>query len=62
MLMFLFCALGFFAIALVAGLFGFGDVAAVSGGIAQLLLLIFVVVLVLALLAGLFKLNRRGAP
>lgn len=49
-------ALFFLVVSLVAGLFGFGGIASVSAGVAKILffiaLMLFVVFLVVALLAG----------
>ena len=49
----------FLIIALVAALFGFGNIAAGATQIAQILFFIFLVLFVLALIAGG---SRRGAP
>ena len=54
----LYYALVFFLIAIIAALFGFGNIAAGAAGIAQLLFFIFVVLFLLSLLAHLF---RRGS-
>ncbi len=47
-------AVGFFIIAIIAGVFGFGGIAAASTDIAMMLFYIFLILFVLALLAGLF--------
>lgn len=51
-------ALAFFIIALIAGLLGFGGIAATASGIAQILFYIFLVLFLIALLFGLL----RGKP
>lgn len=50
-------ALGFLILALVAALFGFGGVAAVSVDIAQILFFVFAVFFIVALVLGF---GRRG--
>jgi uncharacterized membrane protein YtjA (UPF0391 family) len=47
-------ALFFLVISLIAGLFGFGGIAAASADIARLLFVFFLVVFVVLLVAGLF--------
>lgn len=47
----------FLAVALVAGLFGFGGIATASAGIAQILFAVFLVLFLVALVAGAI---RRG--
>ena len=49
----------FFVIALIAGALGFGGLAAAAGGIAQILFYIFLVMFLVALIAGLVG---RGRP
>lgn len=56
----LYWAAVFLVIALVAGLFGFGGIAAASAGIAQILFAIFLGLFVVALLAHLFRRPPRG--
>ncbi|WP_262695654.1 DUF1328 domain-containing protein [Kordiimonas aquimaris] len=46
-------ALMFFIVAIIAGLFGFGGIAAATADIAQLLFFIFVALLVISLVFGL---------
>ncbi|MFC3229269.1 DUF1328 domain-containing protein [Marinibaculum pumilum] len=48
-------ALGFFILALIAALFGFGGIASASAGIAQILFFIFLVLLAISLIAHLFR-------
>lgn len=48
-------ALGFFLIALVAALFGFGGIAIAAAGIAKILFFIFLVLFLVALLGGLVR-------
>ena len=48
----LYWALMFLAVALIAGLFGFGGVATVSAGIAQTLFFVFLLLFVAALIAN----------
>ncbi len=50
----------FFVIALIAAVFGFGGVAALSADIAKFLFFIFVALFVIALVFG--ALGRRGTP
>ncbi len=50
-------ALMFFIVAIIAGLFGFGGIAAATADIAQLLFFIFVALLVVSLVFGLI--DRR---
>ena len=50
----------FFIIALIAAALGFGGIAAAAGGIAQILFYIFLVLFLVALIAGL--LGRRSPP
>ena len=45
----------FFVIALIAGVFGFGNIAGASYGIAKVLFFVFVVIFVLLLIFGLRK-------
>jgi uncharacterized membrane protein YtjA (UPF0391 family) len=51
----LYWALVFFIIAIVAAVFGFGNIAAGAAAIAQVLFFIFVVLFILALIAGLVR-------
>jgi uncharacterized membrane protein YtjA (UPF0391 family) len=48
-------ALGFFIIAIVAAVFGFGGIAAASAGIAKILFFIFLVMFLVALVGGLTR-------
>lgn len=52
-------ALMFFIVAIIAGLFGFGGIAAASADIAQLLFFIFAALLVVSLVFGLI--DRRSS-
>ena len=45
----------FLVVALVAAVFGFGGIAAASGGIARLLIFIFLILFVASLLSGLIR-------
>ena len=54
----LYYAAVFFIIALVAGLLGFGGIAAGASSIAQVLFFIFIVLFLVSLIAGLL---RRGS-
>jgi uncharacterized membrane protein YtjA (UPF0391 family) len=56
----LYWAAVFFIIALIAAALGFGGIAAAAGGIAQILFYIFLVLFLVALIAGL--LGRRSPP
>ena len=51
-------ALGFFVLALVAALFGFGGLAATSAGIAKTLFYIFLIVFLVSLVFGLTATRR----
>ncbi len=51
-------ALGFFVLALVAALFGFGGLAATSAGIAKTLFYVFLVVFLVSLVFGLTATRR----
>ena len=51
----LYYAAVFFIIALIAGLLGFGGIAASASGIAQVLFFIFVVLFLVSLIAGLVR-------
>jgi uncharacterized membrane protein YtjA (UPF0391 family) len=55
----LYGAVVFLIIALVAGLFGFGGIAATSVGIARFLFFVFVVIFVVTLILGLARRHRR---
>ena len=48
-------ALGFFVIALVAAILGFGGIAVAAAGIAKILFFIFLVLFVVALVGGLVR-------
>lgn len=50
-------ALAFFIVAIIAAVFGFGDIAAGATSIAKILFFVFLVLFVLSLLSGLV---RRG--
>jgi uncharacterized membrane protein YtjA (UPF0391 family) len=58
----LYWALVFFIIAVVAGLLGFGGISVAAAGIAQLLFYIFVVIFLVARIAGLIGGRRVGPP
>ncbi len=49
----LYWALVFFIVSLVAGVFGFGEIASATAGIAQILFYVFLVFFVVTLIAGL---------
>ena len=51
-------ALGFFVVALIAAVLGFGGVAVAAAGIAKFIFYIFIVLLVLSLLAHLLRGSR----
>jgi uncharacterized membrane protein YtjA (UPF0391 family) len=51
-------ALGFFVLALVAALFGFGGLAATSAGIAKTLFYVFLIVFLVSLVFGLTATRR----
>lgn len=51
----LYWAAVFFLIAILAAVFGFGGIAAASAGIAKILFFVFVVLFVIALVAGIFR-------
>jgi uncharacterized membrane protein YtjA (UPF0391 family) len=55
-------AAGFFIIAIIAALFGFGGIASGSAEIARVLFFIFVVVFVISLVWGLIMGRGSGAP
>ena len=48
-------ALTFLAIAIVAGLFGFGGIVAASAGIAQVIFVIFLILFAMSLIVGLLR-------
>ena len=48
-------ALGFFIIAIIAAVFGFGGIAIAAAGIAKILFFIFLVLFLVALLGGLVR-------
>jgi uncharacterized membrane protein YtjA (UPF0391 family) len=50
-------AILFLIIAIIAAVFGFGDIAAAATGIARILFFVFLILFVIALLLG-----RRGPP
>lgn len=53
-------AITFFIIAIIAAVFGFGNIAAAATGIAKILFFVFIVLFVLSLIAGLVR--RPAAP
>ena len=53
-------AIGFFIIALIAALFGFGGIATAAAGIAKLLFFLFLVLFVISLVG--YLMSGRGAP
>jgi len=55
----LYWAAVFFAVALIAALFGFTGIAVAAAEIAKVLFFIFVVLFVISLVAGLFRRGRR---
>ena len=57
----LYWALMFFVVALIAGAFGFGGIASASAGIAQILFVIFLILLVASLIMH-FVSSRRPRP
>jgi uncharacterized membrane protein YtjA (UPF0391 family) len=48
-------AIGFFVIALMAALFGFGGIAVAAAGVAKLLFFVFLILFLVALLGGLLR-------
>lgn len=54
----LYYAVVFFIIAIIAGLLGFGGIAAGASSIAQVLFFIFVVLFLVSLIAGLVRRNN----
>lgn len=48
-------ALGFFLIAIVAAIFGFGGIAVAAAGIAKILFFLFLVLFLVALVGGLVR-------
>ncbi|MGA8073414.1 MAG: DUF1328 family protein [Candidatus Acidiferrales bacterium] len=48
-------ALGFFLIAIVAAIFGFGGIAIAAAGIAKILFFLFVILFLVALVGGLVR-------
>ena len=54
-------AIAFFVIAIVAAVFGFGNIAAGATSIAQILFIIFLILFVLSLIASVVR-GRRKAP
>ncbi len=48
-------ALGFFILALIAAVFGFGGIAGASAGIAKILVIAFLVLAVVGLVAGMLR-------
>lgn len=48
-------ALGFFLVAIVAAIFGFGGIAVAAAGIAKILFFLFLVLFLLALVGGLVR-------
>lgn len=57
----LYWALVFFIIAVVAAVFGFGNIAAGAASIAQILFWVFVVLFLLSLIAGVFRRGPRAS-
>jgi uncharacterized membrane protein YtjA (UPF0391 family) len=51
----------FFIFSLIAGFFGFGDLALTTSNIAKILFFVFIVMFVISLLTGLFKGKSKGA-
>ncbi len=54
----LYWAVVFFIIAIVAAVFGFGNIAAAASGIAQILFFVFVVLFILSLIAAIVRRPR----
>lgn len=52
----------FFIVAIIAAVFGFGEIAAGAAGIAQVLFFVFVVLFLIALVAGMLTGRRTGGP
>jgi len=52
-------AVTFFIIAIIAAIFGFGNIAAGASSIAQILFFVFLVLFILSLIMGIV---RRGSP
>lgn len=48
-------ALGFFIVAIIAAVFGFGDIAGGAAGIAKLLFFVFLIVFLVSLVMGLAR-------
>ncbi len=55
----LYWSLVFFVVSLLAGVFGFGNIAATTAGIAQILFYVFLIFFVVTLVAGLASGGRR---
>lgn len=55
----LYWAIVFFIISIIAGVFGFGGIAAASAGIAQILFYIFIAVFIVTLILGLMRRQPR---
>jgi|SRR5215470_1631130 len=55
-------ALGFFIVALVAALLGFGGIAATAAGIAKIIFYLFLILFLLALLGHLVRRNQETGP
>ena len=51
-------ALGFFVLALIAALFGFGGIASASAGIAQILFVLFIILFAVTMIARLIGSRR----
>ena len=51
-------ALGFFVLALIAALFGFGGIASASAGIAQILFVLFIILFAVTMIARLVSSRR----
>lgn len=56
----LYYALAFFIVAVVAALFGFGNIAAGASSIAQILFFVFLVLFIISLLTGLLRRAPKG--
>ena len=55
-------AIGFFIIALIAAIFGFGGISVAAAGIAKLLFFVFIVLFALALVGGLLTGRTTKVP
>ncbi|MCF6157284.1 MAG: DUF1328 domain-containing protein [wastewater metagenome] len=54
----LYWAIVFFIISIIAAVFGFGDIAAATSGIAKILFFIFIVLFIISLVVGLIRRPR----